>query len=92
MAPALTIGFIVRSSFSSTAMTELKGKPVLLTPSACRAASYPRLSQTSANTNGLETLWIENTVSMSPTSTVPPRTPARLIPNRSGDATARAGM
>ena len=33
IAPALTNGFIVRSSFSSTAIKELNGNPVLLTPS-----------------------------------------------------------
>jgi hypothetical protein len=32
IAPALTIGFIVRCGFSSMAITELKGSPVLLTP------------------------------------------------------------
>jgi len=30
MAPALTSGFIVRSALSSMAITELKGRPVLL--------------------------------------------------------------
>ena len=39
IAPALTIGFIVRSSLSSMAMTELNGSPVLLTPSLRRASS-----------------------------------------------------
>ena len=39
-APALTIGFIVRSAFSSIAITELNGRPVLLfTPSFRRASS-----------------------------------------------------
>ncbi len=32
-APALTIGFMVRSSLSSMPITESKGNPVLLTPS-----------------------------------------------------------
>ena len=39
IAPALTIGFIVRFAFSSIAITELKGRPVLFTPSFRRAAS-----------------------------------------------------
>ena len=39
IAPALTIGFIVRSALSSTAITELNGKPVLFTPRRTRAAS-----------------------------------------------------
>ena len=33
IAPALTIGFIVRSAFNSIAITELNGRPVPLTPS-----------------------------------------------------------
>ncbi len=39
IAPALTNGFIVRSSFSSTAINELNGNPVEFTPSWCRADS-----------------------------------------------------
>ncbi|HWZ66794.1 MAG TPA: hypothetical protein VNW89_03090 [Stellaceae bacterium] len=41
IAPAFTIGFIVRSLFSSMAITELKGSPVALTPSFLRASSSP---------------------------------------------------
>ena len=41
IAPALTSGFIVRAALSSTAISESNGKPVLLTPRRCRAASYP---------------------------------------------------
>jgi hypothetical protein len=43
MAPALTSGFIMRSALSSMAITELKGKPVLLTPSFRLACSCPRV-------------------------------------------------
>ena len=39
IAPAFTSGFIVRSSFSSTAISELNGNPVEFTPSWCRADS-----------------------------------------------------
>ena len=39
IAPAFTSGFIVRSSLSSTAIRELNGNPVLLTPSRSRASS-----------------------------------------------------
>ena len=42
MASALTSGFIVRSALSSMAITELKGRPVLLTPSFRRASSCPK--------------------------------------------------
>jgi hypothetical protein len=42
MAPALTIGFIVRSALSSTAITELNGSPVALTPIS-RAPARRRL-------------------------------------------------
>ena len=75
IAPALTSGFMVRSALSSTAISELNGKPVQFTPRLCRAASYPSWSHTRANTNGLETLWIENLVSTSPISNDRPRTP-----------------
>ena len=60
MAPAFTIGLMVRSSPSSMAITELNGRPVLFTPSFARASWYPRASQTSAKTNGFDTLWMEN--------------------------------
>jgi hypothetical protein len=39
IAPAFTSGFIVRAALSSTAISELKGKPVLFTPSRSRASS-----------------------------------------------------
>ena len=42
------------------AITELNGSPVLLTPRRRRASSWPIASQTRANTNGFDTLWIEN--------------------------------
>ena len=92
IAPALTSGFIVRSALSSTAISELNGKPVLLTPRRSRASSYPSVSQTRANTNGLETLWIENRASTSPISNDRPHGPTTAIPNRSGDASASTGM
>ena len=92
IAPALTSGFIVRSALSSTAISELNGKPVLLTPRRSRASSYPSVSQTRANTNGLETLWIENRAATSPISNDRPQGPTTAIPNRSGDASASTGM
>ena len=55
---ALTMGFMVRSSLSSMPITESNGKPVLFTPSFCRASSWPSVSHTSAKTNTLEMLWI----------------------------------
>ena len=92
MAPALTIGFIVRSSLSSTAITELKGSPVLLTPRWSRAAHEPIAWQTRANTNGLDTLCIENSTAVSPAENTAPPTPTTLIPKRLGAASASAGM
>ena len=83
---------MVRSAFSSTAIRESNGKPVLLTPSRRRASPYPTASHTSANTKGLDTLWIENAVSTSPISKDLPRAPTTEIPNRSGEAPARTGM
>jgi hypothetical protein len=60
IAPAFTIGFMVRVSFNSTAITELKGSPVLLTPIFLRASHPPSAWHTSANTNGFAILCIEN--------------------------------
>ena len=65
---------------------------MLLTPRRCRAVSYPIALQTSAKTNGLETLWIENAVSTSPISMNRPMAPTTQIPNSPGDALASAGM
>ena len=79
---------MVRSAFNSTAISELNGNPVLLTPSRCRASSYPIASQTNAKTKGLDTLWIENATSASPISKTRPLAPATQIPNSSGDALA----
>ena len=62
IAPALTIGLVARSALISTAITELNGSPVLFTPMWRRTSSTPSASQISANTNGLDTLWIENSL------------------------------
>ena len=67
IAPAFTIGFVLPSPLASTAANELNGSPVLFTPSRPRTSSGPSASQTSAKTNGLETLMIENSTSASPT-------------------------
>jgi hypothetical protein len=92
IAPALTMGFRVRSSLSSIAITELNGRPVLFTPSFSWARSCPITSQTRANTNGLDTLWIENSTWASPTENSVPPTPATQAPNPSAGAAASAGM
>ena len=60
IAPGLTIGLVRPSPLRSIASSELNGRPVALTPTRRRAASGPRTSQTSANTNGFDTLMIEN--------------------------------
>ena len=73
-------------------MSELNGKPVLLTPRRNRASSYPSVSQTSANTNGFETLCMENRAATSPISNDRPQGPTTAIPNRSGAACASTGM
>ena len=92
IAPAFTIGFMVRRALSSTAITESNGSPVLFTPSRSRAASWPMAWQTSAKTNGFDTLWMEKLCSASPSERTWPRTLATQMPNRSGDAFANAGM
>ncbi len=66
IAPELTIGFVRPSWLRSTAVTELNGSPVALTPIARRTAAAPSRSQASANANGLDTLMIVNSVSASP--------------------------
>ena len=91
-APALTIGFMVRSSLSSTPITESKGSPVLLTPSLRRASDGPSTSQTRAKTKSFEMLWMVNSCSASPMAKSPPCTPATQTPKVCGEASARAGM
>lgn len=92
MAPAFTIGFMVRSAFSSIAMTELKAGPVALTPMASRARPPPSAWQTSAKTKGLEMDWMESGRSASPAANTAPSTPAMQRPNQPGEAAASAGM
>ena len=60
IAPGFTIGFVRPSPLRSTASSELNGSPVPFTPSSSRACSGPSASQTSANTNGFDTLMIVN--------------------------------
>ena len=60
MAPELTMGFVLPSSLRSTAAKELNGRPVALRPTRRRAVSGPRTCKINANTNGLDTLMIEN--------------------------------
>ena len=68
MAPALTIGLVRRSALRSTAATELKARPVALTPILSRTACTPSAWQTSAKTKGFETLMIVNSCAVSPIS------------------------
>ena len=82
----------MRVAFSSTAMTELNGSPVALTPSRARASSGPSAWQTSANAKGFDTLWIEKRCSWSPTPKALPAMPTIAMPNRSRRARASAGM
>ncbi|GAA3349304.1 hypothetical protein GCM10020358_70920 [Amorphoplanes nipponensis] len=91
IAPGLTIGFVRPSLPFSTAASELKGRPVALTPSRWRSSCGPTTAQTRANTNGLATLMMVNPASASPTAYVPPRAPTAQIPNRSGGTRVKAG-
>ena len=68
IAPGLTIGFVRPSALASIAATELNGNPVPLAPSFARASAGPISWQTSANTNGLDTLMIVKSCPVSPTS------------------------
>src|SRR5215472_1722557 len=91
MAPAFTMGLVRPSSFRSMAARELKGSPVLFTPSLSRAFSAPRDWQTRANTKGLDTLMIANSHSASPAGYTLPLVPTTQIPNNSVGTRARAG-
>ena len=91
IAPALTRALAVRSAFSSTAITELNGIPVPLTPRRSRASAWPRASTTSAKANTFETLWMENSRSASPTAATSPDTPATQAPNQRRVGRAQRG-
>jgi hypothetical protein len=90
MAPGLTIGFVTPCA-RSTAASELNGRPVPLAPSLVRTSAAPKRSQTSAKTNGFETLMMANSWSTSPAPWTRPFTPMTQMPNRSGRARASAG-
>ena len=92
IAPEFTIGFVVCCGLSSIAITELNGRPVLLTPSRRRASSAPIASSTRANTNAFEMLWIVNGQRASPTECTFPLAATTDRPNRSGLTEANAGM
>ena len=92
IAPGLTIGFVRPSSVRSTASSELNGSPVAFTPTRSRTRSGPRASQTSAKTNGLETLMIVNSTSASPTSNTSPLVLTTEMANASAEAFASAGI
>lgn len=90
IAPALTIG-LVRPPERSTAVRELNGSPVPLAPSFSRASSAPTSSQTSAKTNGFDTLMMVNARSASPAVKRWPFVPATQMPKRSAGTFASAG-
>lgn len=92
IAPALTIGFMGLPSFSSSAMTELNARPVLLTPTRACTRSCPTACDASANTKAFEIDWIVKRMPTSPASWMPPLTPTTLRPNHAGSASASAGM
>ena len=92
IAPAFTIGLDSPSPLRSTARTELKGRPVLLTPSLSRASSSPMAWQIRANRNGLEMLWMLKATRASPASNSAPPQLETQRPKWSGSAAARAGM
>ena len=67
IAPALTIGFVRPLGLRSMPATELNAYPVAFAPSFSRACAAPITWQTSAKTNGFDTLMIENSCSAAPT-------------------------
>ena len=90
-APAFTIGFIGLPAWSSMAITELNGRPVLLTRPAASPVG-PIASSTSANTNALEMRWIVNSCRASPTLCERARDRHDAQPEQRGSASASAGM
>ena len=60
IAPELTVGLVRASVFHSIPSTELKARPVALSPSFSRLTSTPISWHTSAKMNGLETLIMVN--------------------------------
>ena len=85
------MGFVRPSALCSTAESELKARPVALTPIRSRRASGPCRSHTRANTKGFATLMIVNPTSASPIEKTRPVAPTTLIPKRSGATRASAG-
>ena len=66
-APALTSGFIGMPPLSSSAITELNGRPVLFTPTCRGPPRTERVADRREKPNTLETDSIENSCSASPT-------------------------
>ena len=91
IAPGLTIGLVRPPGPLSMAVTELKGKPVPLTPISSRILSPPCAVQARAKTNGFETLMMVNGTPASPADVSRPSTLATLIPKRSRGIRASAG-
>ena len=91
MAPGLTMGLVRPSMLRSIAASALNGRPVALTPMRWRAASGPRASQTSAKTNGFDTLMMVKGKSQSPAAWIAPLAPTKQRPKRSGGTRASAG-
>jgi hypothetical protein len=60
IAPEFTMGLVRPSSPRSTPSTELKARPVALTPIFSRTVAAPRCSATNAKMNGFDTLMIVN--------------------------------
>jgi hypothetical protein len=91
IAPGFTIGLVRPSIRSSIAATELNLLPVALRPTNCATVLGLCTLHISANTNGLATLMIENSMSASPAVAVRPWVFATQIPNLSGSTVARDG-
>lgn len=66
LAPRLRQQVRAASPWCSIAANALNGRPVAFTPTISRTSSAPTASHTSAKTNGLATLMIENSTSESP--------------------------
>ena len=91
IAPALIMGLSGRPDAGSR-LIALNGSPLGSTPTCLMTSARPDCSSARANTNGFDTDWIVNVVSLSPASCTVPRMLTSAAPSASGSAWVSSGM
>ena len=91
IAPALMSGFSGRP-VSGSRLIALNGSPLGSSPTCVMTCARLDCSSARANTNGFDTDWIVNVVSLSPTSCTLPRMLTSAAPSASGSACVSSGM